>query len=151
MSNVQPLSNGAGGKPALSDILNGKINHDVEEDPMVVWDKGVFLNELQRQGLVLSTQNDGSIDGKLAASTGLKKGTYKGTQLALTEIYSLIEEAYRHLPAVKILRFANESLATRLSLTLKASSPFFPSREILGKSKKYTNGAIRRKITILLI
>lgn len=83
---VQPQPNGTGGMPSLEDILRGEINHDVEEDPMVVWDKGVFLNELQKQGLVLTTSSDGAVDGDLAANTGLRKGTYKGTQMALTEL-----------------------------------------------------------------
>ena len=84
-----------GGDPArqLDQLLSGKINHRVEEDPMVIWDKGVFMNELQKQGIVLSTDADGAIDGGLAADRGLRKGTYKGTQMALTEIYSLLEEA----------------------------------------------------------
>lgn len=77
----------------LDGILKSRIKHDVEEDPMVVWDKGVFLNELLKQGIVLSTAKDGTIDGGLATSRGLKTGTYKGTQLALTEIYSMIEDA----------------------------------------------------------
>ena len=75
--------------PKLEDILNGKTNYDVEIDSMVVWDKGVFQNELRRQGLVQSS----GPDGKLAANTGLQKGTYKGTKMALTELYSLVEEA----------------------------------------------------------
>ncbi|KAK3178121.1 hypothetical protein OEA41_000254 [Lepraria neglecta] len=95
---VQPPPNGVGGMPTLDDILNGEIKHDVED--MVVWDKGVFLNELKRQDLVLSTTPDGAVDGDLAANTGLKKGTYKGTQMALTEMYSLIEEAYSFEPII---------------------------------------------------
>ncbi|KAK4691392.1 hypothetical protein P7C71_g5600, partial [Lecanoromycetidae sp. Uapishka_2] len=91
---VQSPSNGVVGMTTLDDILNGEINHDVEEDPMIVWDKGVFLNELRKQGLVLSTSPDGAVDGDLAADTGLRKGTYKGTQMALTELYSMIEDAY---------------------------------------------------------
>ncbi|KAM5343366.1 hypothetical protein ACJ41O_011903 [Fusarium nematophilum] len=74
----------------LDEILNSGINHDVDSAPMKVWDKGVFLNELQRQGIVLSTENP---DGGLVADRGLRKGTYKGTQLALTEMYSIVEES----------------------------------------------------------
>lgn len=81
-------------KDKLRDVLNGGIKHDVEEHQMTVWDRGVFLNELHRQGIVLRTGNDGAIDGRLAAKKGLTKGTYAGTRMALTEIYSLIEEAY---------------------------------------------------------
>ena len=91
----------------LDEILNGEIKYDVEKDDMVVWDKGVFLNELQKQGLVLSTSTDGAVNGDLVADTGLTKGTYKGTQMALTEVYSLIEEAYNHPPALQIFKFAN--------------------------------------------
>ncbi|KAH8160027.1 hypothetical protein CIB48_g8216 [Xylaria polymorpha] len=81
-------------KDKLRDVLNGGIKHDVEEHQMTVWDRGVFLNELHRQGIVLRTGNDGAIDGRLAAKKGLTKGTYAGTRMALTEIYSLIEEAF---------------------------------------------------------
>lgn len=100
---VQRPPNGVEGMPRLGDILKGGIKFHVEEDPMIVWDKGVFLNELKKQGLVLSTKPDGAVDGDLAAETRLRKGTYKGTQMALTEIYSLIEEAYSYLQAVQIL------------------------------------------------
>lgn len=79
--------------PKLGDILKAKITHDVEEDPMVIWDKGVFLTELHKQGIALDTDDGGCVNGGLAADSRLKKGTYKGTQLALTEIYSMIEEA----------------------------------------------------------
>ena len=78
----------------LNKILKGGIKYHVEDDPMVVWDKGVFLNELQKQGIVLSTNDNGAIDGNLEAKRGLTKGTFKGTSMALTEIYSLIEDAY---------------------------------------------------------
>lgn len=90
---VQSPPKDVGGMPTLDKILKGGIKHDVEEDPMIVWDKGVFLNELLKQGLVLKTKGDGAIEDDLVAEKGLKKGTYKGTQMALTEIYSLIEEA----------------------------------------------------------
>lgn len=68
--------------------------HDIEENEMVVWDKGVFLNELLKQGIVINTSDNGFVDGSLAASRGLRQGTYKGTRMALTELYSLVEEAY---------------------------------------------------------
>jgi hypothetical protein len=90
------MTDGRSPLPQLGDILNREIRYDVEEDNMVVWDKGVFLNELQRQGIVLATNSNGSLDGSVAANAGLKQGTYKGTQMALTEIYSLVEEAYGH-------------------------------------------------------
>lgn len=76
----------------LDDVLNSKILHDVEGDVMTVWDKGVFLTELLKQGIALDTDEDGNINGDLATDSRLKKGTFKGTQMALTEIYSMIEE-----------------------------------------------------------
>ncbi|GJC86499.1 putative linoleate 9S-lipoxygenase 4 [Colletotrichum liriopes] len=77
----------------LDRILNAGIKYPVEESTMDVWDKGVFLNELQRQGIVLGTGKDGLVNDNLVARSGLEKGTYKGTQLALTEIYSLVEDS----------------------------------------------------------
>lgn len=79
--------------PKLDDILKSKLTHDVDKDPMVVWDKGVFLNELLKQGIAFKTSAGGGTNGGLATNSQLKKGTYKGTQLALTELYSMIEEA----------------------------------------------------------
>ncbi|KAJ8133574.1 hypothetical protein O1611_g60 [Lasiodiplodia mahajangana] len=81
-------------KNKLRDVLNGGIKHDVEEHLMTVWDRGVFLNELHKQGIVLRTGINGAVDGSLAAKKGLTQGTYAGTRMALTEIYSLIEEAF---------------------------------------------------------
>ncbi|KAI0874261.1 lipoxygenase [Hypoxylon argillaceum] len=81
-------------KNKLRDVLNGGIKHDVEEHLMTVWDRGVFLNELHKQGIVLRTGINGAVDGRLAAKKGLTQGTYAGTRMALTEIYSLIEEAF---------------------------------------------------------
>ncbi|KAI3585493.1 lipoxygenase [Fusarium oxysporum f. sp. albedinis] len=77
----------------LDEILNSKVNYAVEDDPLEVWDKGVFLNELLRQGIVLNTDKTGALDGKLVARKGLETGTYMGTRLALTELYKILEEA----------------------------------------------------------
>ncbi|KAJ4243205.1 hypothetical protein NW762_014841 [Fusarium torreyae] len=77
----------------LDEILNSGINHKIENDPLEVWDKGVFINELLKQGIALSTDENGSLDGELVANKGLEKGSYQGTRLALTEIYSILEEA----------------------------------------------------------
>ncbi|KAH7165022.1 lipoxygenase [Fusarium sp. MPI-SDFR-AT-0072] len=77
----------------LDEILNSKVNYAVEDDPLEIWDKGVFLNELLRQGIVLNTDKTGALDGKLVARKGLQTGTYMGTRLALTELYKILEEA----------------------------------------------------------
>ena len=82
-----------GSIPTLGDILKRKINHLVEEDPMSVWDKGVFMNELHRQGIMMPTTDTNAAGGALVAKTPIKQGTYKGTQMALTEVYSMIEES----------------------------------------------------------
>lgn len=89
----ESLTNGFGPLPRLGDILGSNIAHDVEEDNLNLWDKGIFLTELLKQKIVLNTSKTGSIDGSLAASRGLRQGTYGGTRLALTEMYSLVEEA----------------------------------------------------------
>ncbi|EQB57988.1 hypothetical protein CGLO_01819 [Colletotrichum gloeosporioides Cg-14] len=51
----------------------------VEDAPMDVWDRGVFLNELQRQRIALRPDANGETDGSLVADQGLEKGTYQGT------------------------------------------------------------------------
>ncbi|KAF4989606.1 hypothetical protein FGRMN_9013 [Fusarium graminum] len=90
---MSPSAVAAPTRSRLDDILNSGINHKIEEDPMKVWDKGVFINELLKQGIALSTNQDGTIDGGLVADKGLQKGSYMGTRLALTEIYSILEDA----------------------------------------------------------
>jgi hypothetical protein len=79
--------------PTLSDILKSKLNHNVDEDEMVVWDKGVFMIELHRQGFMIDNSK-GSADGQVVARKGLQQGTYQGTRMALTEVYSMMEESY---------------------------------------------------------
>ncbi|KAF3805208.1 hypothetical protein GCG54_00010485 [Colletotrichum gloeosporioides] len=61
------------------DILNSEIPNQVEDAPMDVWDRGVFLNELQRQRIALRPDANGETDGSLVADQGLEKGTYQGT------------------------------------------------------------------------
>lgn len=87
------LTDGFGTLPRLEDILRSDITHDVGIDDMSVWDKGTFISELLKQGIVLRTDEHGGLDGSLNTTKGLKQGTYRGTRMALTEIYSLIEEA----------------------------------------------------------
>ncbi|EEU36715.1 uncharacterized protein NECHADRAFT_51785 [Fusarium vanettenii 77-13-4] len=77
----------------LDKILKGKVRNDVEKEDLQVFDKGVFMNELLRIGIALETTKQGVLKGGLVASEGIKKGTFKGTQLAMTEMYKIIEEA----------------------------------------------------------
>ncbi|KAM0326695.1 hypothetical protein ACHAQA_006566 [Verticillium albo-atrum] len=95
MSTPVLLTGPSGINPAgkLNKILDAGIKYPVDDSAMEVWDKGVFLNELQRQDIVLSTGKDGLANDNLVANRGLRKGTYKGTQLALTEMYSIVEDA----------------------------------------------------------
>jgi hypothetical protein len=90
---AESLTNGFGPMPRLGDILTKDITHNVEDDEMTVWDKGIFINELLKHGIALNTDGSGAVDGSIAAERGLRQGTYRGTRLALTEIYSLIEDA----------------------------------------------------------
>ncbi|KAH6612136.1 lipoxygenase 1 [Boeremia exigua] len=90
---AQSLSNGFGPLPRLGDILGRDIVHDIEDDDLNVWDKGIFINELLKQGIALRTGDNGEVGSRLAARRGLAQGTYRGTRMALTELYSLIEEA----------------------------------------------------------
>lgn len=77
----------------LDEILKGEPQHSIDEDPLAAWDKGVFINELQRRGIVLSISPQGALNGELAADEGIGEGTYDGTQMALTEMYSRLEDA----------------------------------------------------------
>ena len=79
--------------PSLDALLRSPTSYKVEDDPMRVWDKGVFLNELLRLGLALSQDSNETVSSSLVKKTPLQKGTYKGTKMALTELYSWLEEA----------------------------------------------------------
>jgi hypothetical protein len=146
---AKSLTNGFGPLPELSDVLKRKIKYNVEDDDMVVWDKGIFLNELHRQGIVFKTNEDGTVDGTLATGRGLRKGTYKGTRMALTEIYNLIEEAYG-TPLTHILQNTNLRAELHRILTHKALSPSFPRRGICLRNRTYTNGAPHPLMDFLL-
>jgi hypothetical protein len=96
---TQSPPEGFDAKGALNDILHGKLEHNVEDDPMVVWDKGVFHNELRRQNFVLGSSLD--------TTARLQKGTYAGTSLAFTELYRAHEEAYGYPQPPRMQRPAN--------------------------------------------
>jgi hypothetical protein len=114
----------------LDSILSSGLEHNIEQDPLEVWDKGVFINELLKQGIALSTNAYGTLDGDLVADEGLKKGTYKGTRLALTEIYSILEDAYATLKSRNLPQPANNIIVLCPILTSAALSPSFLFREI---------------------
>lgn len=78
----------------LDSIVDSKTKYDVAEAPMQFWDKGVFLNEVQRLGLVLQTSQNGVPDGDLVTNKPIQQGTYAGTRMALTELKNMFDEAY---------------------------------------------------------
>ncbi|KAI8161625.1 Oleic acid lipoxygenase [Colletotrichum sp. SAR 10_70] len=117
---TQSMSGAVGQIPTLHDVLNSEISNQVEDAPMDVWDRGVFLNELQRQRIALRPDANGATDGPLVADQGLKKGTYQGTQLALTEMYRILEES------------ATSSFAAR-----GVDAPFPVKRELANKQAVY--------------
>lgn len=122
---VDTLRNGV--LPGLNDILHDPIRHDVEDDQLHAWDKGVFLNELLRQKIVLSKNDEGALDGGLVANKGLVQGTYHGTRLALTEIYSMIEEAY--VDSIFVTIVPADSTVPYPTSTRRDSNRSFPSPE----------------------
>lgn len=88
---------------------------------MEVWDKGVFMNELLKQSLVLRTDQDDNTT--LAAKGRLAEGTYQGTQLTLTEIHIMSVEAYLARSFAKP-SVTNQSLALCSTLILEVSTRF---------------------------
>ncbi|KAH7018034.1 lipoxygenase 1 [Microdochium trichocladiopsis] len=77
----------------LDAILRDSNDSRVLQDDLNVFDKGLFLAELKRQGVAFSTDNNGNVDGSLVANRGLRTGTYKGTKLAALELYKLYDDA----------------------------------------------------------
>lgn len=61
---------------------------------MDVWDKGVFMNELLKQGMIGSQATGNHDNAGLVARKPLTTGTFHGTSLALVQLYSMAEEAY---------------------------------------------------------
>lgn len=109
----------------LDSILSSGLEHNIDHDPLEVWDKGVFLNELLKQGIALSTNENGTLDGELVADEGLKKGSYKGTRLALTEIYSILEDAYDNLKSCSLPQSTNNDIVLYPISTSVAMSQSF--------------------------
>lgn len=78
----------------LNLILHPSNTERVKQDELAVFDKGLFLAELRRQGIVL-TGADGrpnGLAGSIQPTSGLSTGTYKGTKMAGLELYKLFEE-----------------------------------------------------------
>lgn len=80
--------------PSKTDLLRD-VPESITEFPLQHWDKGVFSLELLDQGITPVTVTYGKDGRKLQFPKGqVKRGTYAGTQMAITEIYNRIEAAY---------------------------------------------------------
>ena len=82
--------------PSLEQLLQG-VPADVNDFTHKHWDKGVFSLELLDLAITPSSAviTDGGVSNEHKTPIAqIRKGTYGGTQLALTEIYSRIENRY---------------------------------------------------------
>lgn len=82
--------------PSEDDLFQA-VPEDVKDYRLKHWDKGVFSLELLNLSITPPTVNifDGVVSGHIEIPAGqVKEGTYSGTQLALTEMFSRIEKRY---------------------------------------------------------
>ena len=82
--------------PSQDDLFQA-APEDVKDYRLKHWDKGVFSLELLNLSITPPTVNisDGVVSGHIEIPAGqVKEGTYSGTQLALTEMFSRIEKRY---------------------------------------------------------
>lgn len=80
--------------PSQDELFKG-VPEDVKDYRLKHWDKGVFSLELLNLSITPATLNihDGLVSDHLKIPSGqVKEGTYSGTQLALTEMFSRIEK-----------------------------------------------------------
>lgn len=92
--------------PSRDELYKG-VPENVKDYRLKQWDKGVFSLELLNLSITPPTLNiyDGVVSGHLKIPSGqVKEGTYSGTQLALTEMFSRIE------------RRCDEPISLRISL-----------------------------------
>lgn len=83
----------------LKGLSKAEILRDVPESitdyPLQHWDKGVFSLELLDQAITPVPITHGRGSRSVHFPKGqIKRGTYKGTQMAITEMYNRIETAY---------------------------------------------------------
>lgn len=82
--------------PSEADLFQA-VPEDVKDYRLKHWDKGIFSLELLNLSITPPTVNifDGVVSGLIEIPAGqVKEGTYSGTQLALTEMFSRIEKRY---------------------------------------------------------
>jgi len=69
---------------------------DIENAPFKGWDNKIFAQELVRKHIAPKVRNISNDDAATEVQTGtgqFDEGTWGGTQLALTEMYSRVEQA----------------------------------------------------------
>lgn len=80
--------------PSKTELLRD-VPESITEYPFEHWDKGVFSLELLDQAITPVTITHGRGPRRIHFPKGqIKRGTYKGTQMAITEMYNRIETAY---------------------------------------------------------
>lgn len=80
--------------PSKKDLLRD-VPESITEFPLQHWDKGVFSLELLDQDITPVTVTHDKDGRKLQFPKGqVTRGTYVGTQMAITEMYNRIEAAY---------------------------------------------------------
>lgn len=80
--------------PSKTELLQD-VPENIVEFPLSHWDKGVFSLELLDLDITPVTITHGQGSRKIHFSKGhVKRGTYEGTQLAITEMYNRIETRY---------------------------------------------------------
>ena len=97
---------------------------DVSHAPLPSFDPGVFDNELIKLKLFATVDDDGVVN---EPEGNVTKGTYVGTQVALTQAYQKIEQTYVLEPDPALnLKWRSLSLLDSLhSLMFLASSQLF--------------------------
>lgn len=79
----------------FQDELYKGVPENVKDYRLKHWDKDVFSRELLNLSITPTTLDDydGVVSGRVKIPSGqVKEGTYSGTQLALTEMFSRIEK-----------------------------------------------------------
>lgn len=88
--------------PSKTDLLRD-VPESITEFPLHHWDKGVFSLELLDQDITPVIVIHGKGGRKLQFSKGqVTRGTYLGTQMAITEMYNRIEAAYVNILSLPI-------------------------------------------------
>lgn len=109
--------------PSKKDLLRD-VPESITEFPLQHWDKGVFSLELLDQDITPVTVTSGKGGRKLQFPKGqVTRGTYVGTQMAITEMYNRIEAAYVNilsLPPCDTLSYSSLILSGVLEISVSS-------------------------------